>query len=299
MRSVLGQGYPTLEYIVVDGGSTDGSRDIIQKFAGQLKWWVSEKDLGQADAINKGLAHADGEIIAWLNSDDFYLKGTLNRVAKVFAANPDCGLVYGDVLAVDGQEVPINLNRYGEWQFSDLARFQIIGQPAVFMRRDALQKAGWLLDTRFHYLLDHQLWLRISRNSRMVHIPALLAAARYHEDAKNLALPAEFGKDAYVVVEWMKEDPVFKDHYYSDRRRITAALHWFNARYVAVGGVPREALKSYFRSLLLDPEFVLRDWKRFLATVLEFAGIKGMYALYAKKRQQALLVKLDQDILNL
>jgi glycosyltransferase involved in cell wall biosynthesis len=298
MRSVLNQDYPSIEYIVVDGGSNDGSEEIIRRYADRLKWWVAEKDQGQADAINKGLGHAEGEIIAWLNSDDFYLAGAVSKVVEAFAAHPECGLIYGDVVAVDGENQPINLNRYGDWQLEDLARFQIIGQPAVFVRREALKKAGWQLDTRFHYMLDHQLWLRIASRTRMMHIVEFLAAARYHENAKNLALSEEFGKDAYVVVDWMKNDPALKEHFAADSRRIMAAVHWFNARYIAVGGKPGKALGSYAKSIALDPQFVLKDWRRFLATLLEAVGIRGLYPAYVQKRQKKILAEIDWDILN-
>ena len=154
IQSVLSQDYPELDYIVIDGGSTDGSVEIIEQYADRLAYWTSEKDSGQADAINKGLARTTGEIVAWLNSDDTYLPGAIHAAVEALQANPECGLVYGDVLAVDGQGQPTNLIRYEDWGLDGLLQFKIIGQPAVFMRREALAKAGEL-DTSFHFLLDH------------------------------------------------------------------------------------------------------------------------------------------------
>src|SRR5512141_1301973 len=101
IRSVLDQDYPSLEYIVVDGASTDGSVEIIQKYSDRLAWWVSEKDKGQGEAINKGLARAKGEILAWINSDDYYLPNAIASAVNIFQENPDVVLVYGDMLAVD------------------------------------------------------------------------------------------------------------------------------------------------------------------------------------------------------
>ncbi len=103
IQSVLSQDYPNLEYIIIDGGSTDGSVEIIKKYADKLAYWVSEKDTGQADAINKGLIRVTGEIVAWLNSDDIYLPGTIRAAVEALQAHPDCGLVYGDVLSVDAK----------------------------------------------------------------------------------------------------------------------------------------------------------------------------------------------------
>ena len=137
IQSVLVQDYPRTEYIVVDGASTDSSVEIIKKYQSHLTYWISEKDNGQADAINKGLARASGEILAWLNSDDYYLPNTISAAVKVFEENPDVVMLYGDMLAVDEDGKTINLLRYRQLSLEDLLCFQIIGQPAVFFRRTA------------------------------------------------------------------------------------------------------------------------------------------------------------------
>ena len=155
IQSVLGQDYPRLEYIIVDGASTDGSVDIIHRYADRLAWWVSEKDAGQAEAINKGFHRARGEIVAWLNSDDYYLPGAISVAVEAFHQNPEVGLVSGNVLAVDDTGRRLNVIRYDDWGLPDLMCFKIIGQPSVFMRRSVLEQAGFL-DTTYHLLLDHQ-----------------------------------------------------------------------------------------------------------------------------------------------
>ena len=134
IQSVLSQDYPRIEYIVVDGKSKDGSVDIIKRYADKLAYWISEKDKGQADAINKGFARATGEIIAWLNSDDYYLPGAVSAAVKVFEENPEIVLVYGNMLAVDEHGQTFNTLTYNQLTLRDLLCFQIIGQPAVFMR---------------------------------------------------------------------------------------------------------------------------------------------------------------------
>ena len=167
MRSVLEQDYPRIEYLVVDGASTDNSVDIIRKYESKLAWWVSEKDKGQADAINKGFARATGEVIAWLNSDDYYLAGTVSAAVKIFEEHPDVVLVYGNMLAVDEDGKTFNTLNYKQLTLEDLLCFQIIGQPAVFMRRSALQAAG-KLDSTFHFMLDHHLWIRIAQQGEIL-----------------------------------------------------------------------------------------------------------------------------------
>ncbi len=184
ITSVLEQDYPRLEYLVVDGASTDGSVEIIKKYAGKLAFWVSERDSGQAEAINKGLSRAKGEILAWLNSDDYYLPGTISAVVKTFQENSDVVLIYGNMLAVDENGDTINVLKYNQLTLEDLLCFQIIGQPAVFFRREAFEKAGDL-DTTYHFLLDHHLWLRIALQGRILHVDETWSAARYHSEAKN------------------------------------------------------------------------------------------------------------------
>ena len=156
LQSVLEQDYQPLEYLVVDGGSTDGSQAIIQQYANKLAWWVSEPDQGQADAINKGFKKATGEIVAWLNSDDLYLPGAVSAAVEIFEEHPEVGVVYGDAISADGEGRLLNELRAASWDVLDLLQFKIICQPAVFMRRSALEAVGYL-DPSYHFFLDHQL----------------------------------------------------------------------------------------------------------------------------------------------
>ena len=209
-HSVVSQTYPNIEYFIVDGSSSDGSIELIRSWAetknSRLKWWVSEKDKGQADAINKGFSRASGEIVAWLNSDDIYMKGAVEKAVGIFKVNPEVGLIFSDVFSINAESELINVMRYGDWDLRDLMEFNIIGQPGVFMRKRALDGAGYL-DPGYNYLLDHQLWLRIASNNKIQHVNDFFAAARFHSEAKNVAQTEGFSKDAFRVVEWMKTDP--------------------------------------------------------------------------------------------
>jgi glycosyltransferase involved in cell wall biosynthesis len=179
LRSVLEQDYPAIEYIVVDGGSDDGSVEIIREYAPNLAWWISEKDEGQADAINKGMAQARGEIVAWLNSDDIYLPGAVSQAVKAFQANPEAGLVFGDAITIDADGRPLNSLVFRDWGLVDLLAFRIICQPAVFLRCWIYENSGGL-NKNYHYMLDHFLWIRSARLGPINHIPSLWAAGTMH-----------------------------------------------------------------------------------------------------------------------
>ena len=119
--SVLNQNYPNLEYLIIDGGSTDGSVEIIRKYEKYLAYWVSEKDNGQADAINRGFQKSTGKILAWLNSDDIYLPGTLLKVSETFNKNPEVDLIFSNIFFIDEYDNRINELRFTKFDFSTLA----------------------------------------------------------------------------------------------------------------------------------------------------------------------------------
>ena len=281
IQSVLSQDYPNLEYIIIDGGSTDGSVEIIEKYADRLTYWVSEKDAGQADAINKGLERVTGDVVAWLNSDDIYLPGTIHAAVKALEANLDCGMVYGDVQSVDAKGQPLNLTRYDDWGLDDLLSFKIIGQPAVFMRRSVLEKAG-ALDTHFHFLLDHQLWVRMANLADMKYVPEKWAAARYHEAAKNIAQSERFCTDADAVVAWIRKEPELADRYERLGKEAVAGLAMFKAYYLSIGKMAWPALKAYGRAFLASPALTLTKWRRILWTMGALLGLDRIPGLARK-----------------
>jgi hypothetical protein len=288
LRSVLEQDYPALEYLVVDGGSTDGSVEIIQDHArryapapgqpldGQgprLVWWVSEMDAGQADAINKGLARARGEFVAWLNSDDLYLPGTVSRAAAALQANPAAAFVYGNALSINAAGALLNRREFTGYSLLDLMKFRIICQPAVFMRRSYLEQAG-RLDASYHFLLDHMLWLRLARLAPAVHLPGEpLAADRHHAQAKNVARATEAGQEAARILDWIAAQPDLAAFYNANRRRIAAGAQRLSARYLLDGGQPGAALQAYARALLLSPVFTLQHAHRMAYAALSLIGL--------------------------
>ncbi|MBI5963190.1 MAG: glycosyltransferase [Chloroflexi bacterium] len=282
MLSVLNQDYPRIEYIVIDGASTDNSVEIIRKYADRLTYWVSEKDNGQADAINKGFAHATGDVIAWLNSDDYYLAGAVSSVVKIFEENPDVLLVYGDMLAVDEHGKTFNTLNYKQLTLEDLLCFQIIGQPAVFMRRSAL--VNLKLDSTFHFLLDHFLWIQIARRGDIFHIPQTWASARYHAEAKNRAKAAEFGREAFRILENVKRDKNLAPILAHIDRRARASAHRVDARYLLDGGQPAASLSAWMRALIIHPPTALARTNLFISAILNLLGLGNLRKVILKRR---------------
>ncbi|MGC8536466.1 MAG: glycosyltransferase family 2 protein [Rhizomicrobium sp.] len=195
MDSVLSQNYPGLEYIVMDGGSKDGSADIIRARAGKLAYWQSEPDGGQASALNAGLARATGDIIGWLNSDDLYSVGTLEKVGRYFAEHPDTMLLYGDCLTINEYDRVLNVIRPGAYDNGRMAYRCFTMQMATFFRRDLLEKIG-PFDLNFRYAMDHDLWLRAGTAfpDAIAYLPETLACYSMHEQSQSVrdVLPALF-----------------------------------------------------------------------------------------------------------
>lgn len=283
IQSVLSQGYPNLEYMVVDGGSKDGSVEIIRKYEAQISWWVSEADHGQSEACNKGWNRATGEIIGWLNSDDVLLPGAIDKMVKTFQQNPEMGLIYGDVLSMDADGNVFNIMRFDDWGLDDLMKFNIISQPGVFMRREILEKAGYL-DGEMHFLQDHHLWLKMVQLAPMHYLRETIAAARYHAAAKNVGAGARYGKDAYKIVEWMQTQPELAERMKKIGRQVWAGAHRINARYLLDGGDAKAAIKAYWRCILAYPAIGLAEWHRMLYALLSLVGLKKIKNLFYSTR---------------
>ena len=179
IESVLNQNYPKIECIVIDGGSTDGTVEILKHYENRLRW-VSEKDNGHADAINKGWKMSKGEILAWLNADDVWqVPDAVSHAVDYLDKHPEADVVYGNCGAIDEEGKRVGMSYLHEWDLGYAVEYcdHCIPQPAAFIRRSALEKVGWL-DTAFLSKKDHELWLRLGLAGQIHYAPVLLASAR-------------------------------------------------------------------------------------------------------------------------
>ena len=187
IKSVLSQDYPNIEYIIADGGSTDGSAEIIQHYSDRLAWWVSEKDRGQTDAINKGFAHAKGEILAWLNSDDTYENHAVTEAVAFLRDRPEVGLVYGNANFIDENGRMIGHFPAAQTNYRRLRRGYVhIPQQAAFWRASLWQRVG-PLDPSFYFAMDYDLWVRLAALASIQYLPRLWANFRLHTSGKTMA----------------------------------------------------------------------------------------------------------------
>lgn len=201
IESVLNQDYPHIEYIVIDGGSTDESVDILTSYAHRFSW-ISESDKGQTDAINKGMKQAKGEILAYLNSDDVLTPGAIRKVVDFFLAHPHCDMAYGKADYIDEHDNIIGSYKTDEYSFNRLSQDCMICQPAAFWRRDVVEKIG-LFDDQLHYVMDYDYWLRIATARLDIQfLQEKLAHSRLHPETKTLSERTKIYREIFNICNY-------------------------------------------------------------------------------------------------
>lgn len=201
IRSVLLQGYPDIDYIVIDGGSTDKSVEIIRKYERWITFWTSESDGGQTNAINKGIKRSTGEVVTWLNSDDLYTEGAFFVVANAFVKQPHSTVIYGKIDIIDTNTSIISHKKSHRFDLEKLYFSDYIPQPASFINTEAIKKIG-LLDERFHYVMDYDLWIRLGNGKGLMqYIPATLACFRLHNSSKSVSQQEAFCPERFMLFD--------------------------------------------------------------------------------------------------
>jgi glycosyltransferase involved in cell wall biosynthesis len=217
IQSVLGQSYPNLEYLVMDGGSTDGTLDVLKKYEKYL-CWVSRKDRGQSDALNKGFLQSSGEILAFLNSDDQYEPGAFLKVGEFFANNPEAKWVTGKCRIIDtyGREIRKLVTMYKNFWLkfkspTTLFVIDYISQPATFWHRSVIDKVG-LFDEDLNFSMDYDYSLRLSRYFNLFVINSYLAAFRLHPGSKSSKIREHFDCDMAIAHRYSRSELLSRLH---------------------------------------------------------------------------------------
>jgi glycosyltransferase involved in cell wall biosynthesis len=269
IRSVLEQDYPNIEYIICDGGSTDGSVDIIRSYEGRLAWWCSEKDSGQSEAINKGLLRATGDIVAWLNSDDLYLNHAISKIVNGFQVSPDATLIYGDLQVIDEHSRIIGKHPAKPYIFTEqLTHKSIIPQPAAFWRRKVLDDVG-LLREDLHYAMDYEYWVRIGLRFPIVYYPSLLAQFRVAGTNKSSAQSIKWRAEIFRILDELYSRSDLPISALKAKNAAYAGANWIGATTAVTALEMKSAQKHLWAAAQLNPHYLFtRAWWACLAKIL-------------------------------
>ena len=297
--SVLNQDYPCIEYMVIDGGSTDGSVDIIRKYEHQLAYWVSEKDRGQSHAISKGWERAKGEILAYLNSDDTYVvPDAVSKVVNALQANPEWGMVYGDCGIIDEAGALVGLRLATPFDLKALLRRCDLGfgQPATYFRHSCVEAVGGIDETLYN-VMDHDLCLRIGLSYPVGHLPGEhLANYRVHPDAKLASLDIRYVREMEKVIARTLADPRLPFSPDEVAKQAYGVLYFQQAARLVSRGRQTEARPWFWRAVRLYPgvaRMYAPNRQFFWVSLSVLLGTRGMALGVLVKRKLQQLMTLE------
>ena len=254
IRSVLLQGYPNIEYLIIDGGSNDETTDIIKSYEPWIAYWISEKDRGQSNAINKGLRLAKGQIIGWINSDDIYLPNAFQKVAAYFPLDKSIGAICGfaaKLNCVEKKDDSIPLTSI--ISLDSLLRCNPIMQPSTFIKGSTLDKIGYLRE-EFHFIMDYEYWIRIALRMKLLRINEFLSAFRVHRESKSSNLVHIYLMESELLyrelsIKRVLEGPLLK----GALREGVARIHAIKGQVSIDEGRVLYGIICYLRSLICRP----------------------------------------------
>ena len=253
--SVKNQTYPNIEHIIMDGGSTDDTLDIIRKYESTYNMhWVSEPDNGQSDAINKGWQKAKGEILGWLNSDDTYMPWAVDTAVKFLSEHPDASLVYGDCNIIDEQSEVAKCYKAGEFDLKRLLCVEnMIPQPAAFLRRQVLDITGFL-DIDLYFAMDYDFWIRIAVNGlKLEYIPQCLANFRKYPSTKTVSGGLKKGLENLHIIEKTFSNPELPGEVKVLRGQAYSRAHFKLGMMYYGQGQMKPARKHLIKAIKLNP----------------------------------------------
>lgn len=262
IQSIIAQDYSSLEYVVMDGGSTDNTLEILKRYEHCLTW-VSEPDKGQSHAINKGICRTTSDIIGWLNSDDLYYPHTLKKVCQFFSENPDIDVVYGDAHFIDRNGKILYPYPTENFRIERIKSFCFISQPAAFFRRRVIERFGFI-DESLNFCMDYEYWLRLAiSGAKFVYLPEVLAGTRVYPETKTSRCVLEASLEAfhmlqkrlgYVPSDWMI-------NYCSALVKSNSNLHYPQLRFIfAVWLNLWKVTAHYYKGFARIPVWLKAQW---------------------------------------
>jgi len=205
IKSILNQNYPNLEYIIIDGGSVDGTIEVIEKYKSQIKYFISEKDLGHANALNKGFKVSTGEIMGFLNADDIYMPWTFRTISKIFEIHKDVNWITGIQSFINdrGENVGVGLVLKNIQDFLD-GRYEWIQQESTFWKRPLWEKTGGNLNEEYQFSIDTDLWSRFFLHERLYHLNSIIASFRHHSKCRSINNFVTIKKESDLIIQKLK-----------------------------------------------------------------------------------------------
>ena len=263
IRSVLLQGYPNLEYWVMDGGSSDQSEEILHRYAPWLAGWVSEKDGGQSDAINKGWSRGTGDFLSWINSDDVLLPGAIFNGIQFFENHPETGFVYGDLEHIDQSGKFLHFQTYRDFDLIETIReCRWISQPGNLFRRSILSQTG-LLDPNLYFLMDFDFWIKAGFVTKFGYLRIPLARFREHADAKTASKIYLAAREIGGIYDRVYSRKDLPDDLVRQRKRALSSSAWYSALCFYSANQLNDALGQLINSIRLYPLAFLQ--RRFIS----------------------------------
>jgi glycosyltransferase involved in cell wall biosynthesis len=269
INSILDQDYSRIEYIVIDGGSTDGSLGIIQKYSEKISYWISEPDHGQSHAINKGWRRATGSILAWMNADDWYSPGAVSKAVEYLLRCKGTGLVYGDCEWVDSRGIFLRRQNPPPFDYADfvIGMNDYIPSGSTFIKRAVYENIGGL-DETMHYTMDHDYWLRAGLVAQIDYLPEVLSSFRVYPEAKTWRQSSDKARDIIYMYEKLLAADGIPERVKAQKKVLLSKAYLRGAAHYRNAHNNGMFIKYLGKSLVTDP----LHWSR--------SRIKSLFSLF-------------------